>query len=113
MTVQVTQDPVLQRYRAVLDALYGDRIARVVLFGSRARGDAGPARAACFHMAQAYIFEQTGRAAKTHHSAKTEFLRLVRDDERADHDLRRFLRSSYQFKSVADYVRRSEPGDIP
>jgi predicted nucleotidyltransferase len=34
-------DPVLKRFRAALDALYGDRIERVVLFGSRARGDAG------------------------------------------------------------------------
>jgi uncharacterized protein len=33
-------DPVLKRFRAALDALYGDRIERVVLFGSRARGDA-------------------------------------------------------------------------
>jgi predicted nucleotidyltransferase len=33
-------DPVLIRFRAALDALYGDRIERVVLFGSRARGDA-------------------------------------------------------------------------
>jgi uncharacterized protein len=35
-------DPVLIRFRAALDALYGDRIERVVLFGSRARGDATP-----------------------------------------------------------------------
>jgi len=33
-------DPVLNRFRAALDALYGDRLERVVLFGSRARGDA-------------------------------------------------------------------------
>jgi uncharacterized protein len=33
-------DPVLKRFRAALDALYGDRLERVVLFGSRARGDA-------------------------------------------------------------------------
>lgn len=33
-------DPILRRFRAALDALYGDRIERVVLFGSRARGDA-------------------------------------------------------------------------
>ena len=33
-------DPVLKRFRDALDALYGDRIERVVLFGSRARGDA-------------------------------------------------------------------------
>jgi predicted nucleotidyltransferase len=33
-------DPVLIRFRTALDALYGDRLERVVLFGSRARGDA-------------------------------------------------------------------------
>jgi predicted nucleotidyltransferase len=34
-------DPILKRLRAVLDELYGERIERVVLFGSRARGEAG------------------------------------------------------------------------
>ena len=33
-------DPVLDRFRASLDAIYGERLSRVVLFGSRARGDA-------------------------------------------------------------------------
>ena len=33
-------DPILARFRAALDGLYGDRLERVVLFGSRARGDA-------------------------------------------------------------------------
>jgi predicted nucleotidyltransferase len=35
-------DPVLSRFRAALDEAYGERIERVVLFGSRARGDARP-----------------------------------------------------------------------
>lgn len=35
-------DPVLSRFRAALDEVYGERIERVVLFGSRARGDARP-----------------------------------------------------------------------
>jgi predicted nucleotidyltransferase len=35
-------DPVLVRFRAALDSVYGDQIERVVLFGSRARGDAHP-----------------------------------------------------------------------
>jgi uncharacterized protein len=33
-------DPILKRFRATLDKIYGDRLERVVLFGSRARGDA-------------------------------------------------------------------------
>jgi predicted nucleotidyltransferase len=35
-------DPVLVRFRSALDAIFGDRIERLVLFGSRARGDAQP-----------------------------------------------------------------------
>lgn len=36
-------DPlILQRFRAALDAAYGDRLERAVLYGSRARGDAQP-----------------------------------------------------------------------
>ena len=35
-----TPDPILTKFRAALTELYGDRIERVVLFGSRARGDA-------------------------------------------------------------------------
>ena len=33
-------DPILRRIRAALCAIYGDRIERLVLFGSRARGEA-------------------------------------------------------------------------
>jgi predicted nucleotidyltransferase len=33
-------DPVLSRFRAALNETYGKRLDRVVLFGSRARGDA-------------------------------------------------------------------------
>jgi predicted nucleotidyltransferase len=40
MPASPAADPILKRFRAALDTLYGDRIERVVLFGSRARGDA-------------------------------------------------------------------------
>jgi len=36
----VVDDRILKRFRAALAKLYGDRLERVVLFGSRARGDA-------------------------------------------------------------------------
>ena len=39
--MQTPGDPILKRFRAALDEMYGDRLERVVLFGSRARGDAG------------------------------------------------------------------------
>jgi uncharacterized protein len=32
-------DPILSRFRAALDDIYGDRLERVVLYGSRARAD--------------------------------------------------------------------------
>lgn len=40
MLTRPTDDPVLHRFRAALGELYGDQISRVVLFGSRARGEA-------------------------------------------------------------------------
>jgi predicted nucleotidyltransferase len=40
MRASPAADPILRRFRAALDTLYGDRIERVLLFGSRARGDA-------------------------------------------------------------------------
>jgi predicted nucleotidyltransferase len=40
MAPATVADPILKRFRATLDEMYGDRIERVVLYGSRARGDA-------------------------------------------------------------------------
>lgn len=34
-------DPTLARFRAAVTEIYGERLERVVLFGSRARGDPG------------------------------------------------------------------------
>ncbi len=35
-------DPNLEGFRAAVTEIYGDRLERIVLFGSRARGDAQP-----------------------------------------------------------------------
>jgi predicted nucleotidyltransferase len=40
MSGKLSYDPILQRVRRSLAAIYGDRIERLVLYGSRARGDA-------------------------------------------------------------------------
>ena len=40
MTEQLQNNPILKRFCAALTETYGDRLERVVLFGSRARGDA-------------------------------------------------------------------------
>jgi len=42
MAVASIIDPILTRFRVSLYEIYGERIERVVLFGSRARGDAQP-----------------------------------------------------------------------
>ena len=39
MLGELSKDPILQRIRVALRVIYGDRIERVVLFGSQARGD--------------------------------------------------------------------------
>ena len=40
MTVVTTDDPILKRFKAALQEIYGDQIERIVLYGSRARGEA-------------------------------------------------------------------------
>jgi predicted nucleotidyltransferase len=40
MTAKPQDNPVLKRFRATLDEIYGPRLERVMLYGSRARGDA-------------------------------------------------------------------------
>jgi uncharacterized protein len=35
-------DPILKRFRSALDKTYGERVERVLLFGSHARGEARP-----------------------------------------------------------------------
>ena len=42
MATKAPDDPILERFRAAVHELYGERVARLVLFGSRARGDARP-----------------------------------------------------------------------
>jgi uncharacterized protein len=40
--ISIKDDPTLARFRAALAEVYGARIERIVLYGSRARGDARP-----------------------------------------------------------------------
>ncbi|HTT85494.1 MAG TPA: nucleotidyltransferase domain-containing protein [Rhizomicrobium sp.] len=42
MSASPLLDPILVRFREELDKVYGGRLDRIVLFGSRARGDAMP-----------------------------------------------------------------------
>lgn len=40
MPSAISSDPILARFRVAVVETYGDRLERIVLFGSRARGDA-------------------------------------------------------------------------
>ena len=42
MSVNVAVDPMLARFHQSQEKMYGDRLERLVLFGSRAHGDARP-----------------------------------------------------------------------
>ncbi len=59
---------------------------------------------AVFHAAQAYIFEHTGKVAKTHRGVRSEFARLAKSESRISGDMTAFLGNAYQFKAAADYM---------
>jgi uncharacterized protein (UPF0332 family) len=59
---------------------------------------------AVVHAAEAYIFEQTGKAAKTHRGIRSEFAQLARTEPRIGRDLVTFLGTADQFKANADYA---------
>jgi uncharacterized protein (UPF0332 family) len=55
-------------------------------------------------VAQALIFETSGRTYKSHSGITAEFNRLVKDDPRVDDQIRAFLGRTYNLKAIADYV---------
>jgi uncharacterized protein (UPF0332 family) len=74
------------------------------IFGIHLHDAAGRAAyLGAFHAAQAFIFEKTGNAPKTHSGVHKEFLRLTIDDARFAPDLRIFLSQSYNPRLIADY----------
>ena len=77
----------------------GDTMLSVALYGAVGR----TAYLAGFHAAQALIFERLGKVVKTHHGVQTEFLRLTKDEESVDRELRAFLSRAYNLKAIADY----------
>ncbi len=67
---------------------------------------------AAFHAAQAFIFESTGKAAKTHSGVRSEFSRLAKEEPRLDKSFSSFLAHAYTLKEVADY-EMGPNSDIP
>ena len=80
----------LTHARAILGIELGDEAGRAAYI-------------AAFHVAQALIFERTGRVAKTHRGVHGQFLKLVADEPGVDVNLRRFLSDGYKLKAAADY----------
>jgi uncharacterized protein (UPF0332 family) len=58
---------------------------------------------AAFHAVEAYLFDRTGKPAKTHRGLRSEFGRLARNDPRIDREFLTFLAEAYEYKSIADY----------
>src|SRR4051812_2180547 len=58
---------------------------------------------AAFPAAEAYIFEQPGRTAKTHRGMRSTFSRLARNEPRIAPEYLPFLARAYELKSIADY----------
>jgi len=55
------------------------------------------------HVAQALIFERTGKIIRRHRGVQTELRRLTKDEPRFDLELRAFLGRTYNLKAIADY----------
>jgi uncharacterized protein (UPF0332 family) len=69
---------------------------REILQISLANVAARSAYFAVFHAAEAFIFEKTGRIAKTHRGVRIEFARLAKDDPRIAKTLPEFLAQAYR-----------------
>jgi uncharacterized protein (UPF0332 family) len=65
---------------------------------------------AAYPAAQAFIFERTGKAAKSHNGVRGEFARLAKEDPRIDRALPTFLARAYNLKATADYAIGDEVG---
>ena len=84
--------------------------ARIVVDHGLAEAAGRAAYHAAYHAAQALIFESTGKAAKSHNGARSEFARLTKDDARFHRSLSTFLARAYSFKASADYAIGGDVG---
>lgn len=94
MSARPTDDPILSRFRAALDELYGDRIDRVILYGSRARGDA---RSASDYDVAVFLKRLDDRPAELRRLADLR-VRII-DDTGAFFDVLPYSAASYAERS--------------
>lgn len=84
--------------------------ARIVAANELPEAAGRAAYLAAYHAAQAFIFEITGKAAKSHNGVRSEFARLAKDDPRVDRALPTFLARAYALKATADYAIGDDVG---
>ena len=77
--------------------------ARVMLTVNLTEDAGRAAYLAGYQAAEAFIFERTDKATKTHKGAHTKFAHLARNEPRIDEDMRRFLPRTYDMKAICDY----------
>ena len=77
----------------------GQQIATLGL----ARVVARAAYYAAFHAAEAYIFERSGQASKTHSGVRNRFGVLAKDDPGILPWMPAFLSRTYRYKEIVDY----------
>jgi len=80
--------------------------AKIIDAASVHRVAAREAYVAAFHAAEAYIFERTDKAAKTHRGLRALFSQLAKDDPKIPRDFSKFLADSFELKSISDYEAR-------
>lgn len=102
-----TTDPVLTQFRAALNELYGDRIERVVLFGSRARGDARPDSD---YDVAIFLKDMTDRWAEFDRLAIVE-TDIIANTGAVVHALP-YLASTYNERTILMYAIRQEGIDL-
>lgn len=100
-------DPVLTRFRAALAEVYGDRIDRVVLFGSRARGDAQPDSD---YDVAVFLRDMQDRWSELDRLARLRVAFL--DDTGAFFDVKPYLAAAYRERSPLMHEIRREGLDL-
>jgi uncharacterized protein (UPF0332 family) len=77
--------------------------ARKIAAIGLAKAAARSAYYAAFHAAQAFIFERTGKIAKTHSGVRSEFARLAKDTPSIGKTFPAFLAQAYLYKEISNY----------
>ncbi|MBF0566752.1 MAG: nucleotidyltransferase domain-containing protein [Nitrospirae bacterium] len=102
-----TSDPILAQFRAALVEMYDDRLDRVVLFGSRARGDE---REDSDYDVAAFLKSLPDRWAELDRLAKLRVSFI--DDTGAFFDAKPYSATAYQERSPLMHEIREEGLDI-